>query len=210
MSGKRFNFGSMDRMNASRVLQVAALTMALSACGSDPGPQAKPATAPPPPQVQTKPAAIAADPTSKMARAVGNGKPGSAVDIKYEFLARPEVGKPLEVEVVLIPSAGVDAMDATFSGMEGVTLAGTLNASFTEVKSGEPYKHTISILPDRNGVFYITVTVNTQIGGATLARTFSIPFVVGDATGQQKPKAAPVKDASGQPVQPMKAEEGKG
>jgi hypothetical protein len=196
-------------MNASRVLQVAALSVALSACGSDPGSQAKPATAPS--QVQAKRAATAAtDPTSKMARAVGNGKPGSAVDIKYEFLARPEVGKPIEVEIVLIPSAGVDAMDATFSGMEGVTLAGTLNASFTEVKSGEPYQHRISILPDRNGVFYITVTVNTQIGGATLARTFSIPFVVGDATGQQKPKVAPAKDASGQPIQPMKAEEGKG
>jgi len=197
-------------MNASRVLQVAALaalTVTLAACGSDPEPEAKPVTAPQ--QAQAKPVARAADPTAKMARAVGNGKPGAAVEIKYEFGARPEAGRPVEVEVVLIPSAGVDAMDATFSGMEGITLAGNLTASFTEVKPGEPYSHTFSLLPEHNGVFYVTVTVNTQIGGATLGRTFSIPFVVGDAAGQQKPKVAPAKDASGQPIEPMKAEENK-
>lgn len=193
-------------MNASRVLQVVALALVsgfgLAACGSDPEPEAKAVTAAP----QPKPVvAGAADPSAKMARAVGNGKPGSAVDIKFDFKARPEVGRPVEVEVVLIPSAGVDAMDATFSGMEGITLAGTLSASFTEVKSGQPYSHTISVLPSQNGVFYVTVSVNTQIGGATLGRTFSIPFVVGETVGQRKP--APAKDANGQAIEPMKAKE---
>ena len=195
-------------MNASRVLQVVALALifggSLTACGSDPEPEGKAVT--PPSAPKPKPAVAAgADPTAKMARAVGNGKPGSAVDIKFDFKARPEAGTPVEVEVVLIPSAGVDAMDATFSGMDGITLAGTLSASFTEVKSGQPYSHTISVLPSQNGVFYVTVTVNTQIGGATLGRTFSIPFVVGETVGQRKP--APAKDANGQAIEPMKAKE---
>lgn len=112
----------------------------------------------------------------------------------------------MELEVALIPSAGVDSMEATFSGMEGITLAGNLTASFGSVKASEPYKHTLSVLPDRNGVFYVTVSVNTQIGGATLGKTFSIPFVVGSAPVQQKAKA-PEKDATGQAIQPMKAEE---
>jgi hypothetical protein len=198
----------MGRMNASRVLQVVALALVvgsgLAACGSDPEPEAKAATPPPQPKPVVA-ATAAADPTAKMARAVGNGKPGSAVDIKFDFKARPEVGRAVEVEVVLIPSAGVDAMDATFSGMDGITLAGTLSASFTDVKSGQPYSHTISVLPSQNGVFYVTVSVNTQIGGATLGRTFSIPFVVGEAVGQRKP--APAKDANGQAIEPMKAKE---
>lgn len=197
-------------MNASRVWPLVAMALVvglgLTACGSDPEPGAQAVA--PPAAPKPKPAvAAAADPTAKMARAVGNGKPGSAVDIRFDFKARPEAGKPVEVEVVLIPSAGVDAMEATFGGMDGITLAGTLAASFTEVKPGQPYSHTISVLPSQNGVFYVTVTVNTQIGGATLGRTFSIPFVVGETVGQRKP--APAKDASGQAIESMKAKEKK-
>jgi hypothetical protein len=74
------------------------------------------------------------------------------------------------------------------------------------VKSGETYKHTLSLLPDRNGVFYITVAVNTQMAGNTLGRTFSLPFVVGKTPVQEKP-AAPAVDATGQAIEPMQAEE---
>jgi hypothetical protein len=109
----------------------------------------------------------------------------------------------------LIPGLGVEAMQATFSGMEGITLAGSLEANFPEVKSGEVYEHSLSLLPDHNGVFYITVAVTTRLGGASLGRTFSIPFVVGNSAVQEKP-AAPAKDATGQPVEPMKAEESGG
>jgi hypothetical protein len=45
----------------------------------------------------------------------------------------------------------------------------------------------------------------TQIGNQNLSRTFSVPFVVGNVPAQQK--AAPQTDASGQAVQPAKAQE---
>ena len=178
----------------------------LSACGSEPEPDvaATTATPTPAPAAADKPA----DPTLRMARAVGNGKPGAAVDIKYEFVSKPSVGAPTELQVAFIPNAGVDSLDATISGMEGVTLAGTLTASFADVEPGKPYIHTISLLPDRNGVFYITVAVNTQIGGSSLGRTFSIPFVVGNPPAQKK--AEPARDASGEAIEPMKAEESTG
>lgn len=175
----------------------------LSACGSEPEPDVAAAA-----QASGSAAAaksVVEDPSAKMARAVGNGKPGAAVDIRYEFRGKPAAGAPTELEIVFIPSAGVDALDATISGMEGITVAGQLTASFTNVEAGKPYKHTLSVLPDRTGVFYITVAVNTQIGGSSLGRTFSVPFVVGSTPVQQK--AAPQKDASGQAIQPMKAEE---
>jgi len=186
-------------------LWVATLAL-LAACGSDPGPQSVATTATEQSASATAATPAKEDPTAQMARAVGNGKPGAAVDIKYEFTARPEAGKPIELQVALIPTAGVDAMDVTFSGMDGITLAGTLGASFGAVQAGEPYKHTISVLPAHNGVFYVTAAVNTQMGGASLAKTFSIPFVVGTAAVQQKP-VAPAADATGQPVEPMKAQE---
>lgn len=192
------------------VCLVAISCLLFGACGSDDATQvaqqpATPAPAAPKPAPAAKPAA--ADPTDKMARAVGNGKPGAAVEIRYEFQSKPEVGKPIQVEVAFIPNAGTDALTATFTGMEGITVAGELTAHFDKLEQGKPYKHTISLLPEAAGVYYVTVSVETQIGSSTLGRTFSIPFVVGDIQVQEKPKAPPQKDATGQAVQPMKAKE---
>jgi hypothetical protein len=172
----------------------------LGGCGSDPQPAAV-ATVPDKPASEVKPV----DPTARMARAVGDDKPGAAVSIKYDLSIKPQVGVPLEVKVVFLPSIGVEALDATFSGMEGISLSGNLNASFTGVKSGQLYEHGFTVLPERNGMFYVTVNASTRFGGSTMGRTFAIPFVVGDQSAQPKP--APQKDANGQPIQPMKATE---
>jgi hypothetical protein len=193
-------------------LSAIALTL-LSACGSeDATPQANqppaksaPVASKPP---ATKPAA--AESTEKMARAIGNGKPGASVDIRYEIQSKPEVGKPTAIEVAFIPNAGTDALTATFTGMEGITVAGQLAAHFDKLEQGKPYKHTISLLPEAAGVYYVTVSVETELGASSLSRTFSIPFVVGDLQAEQKPKAPPQKDASGQAIQPMKAKESGG
>jgi hypothetical protein len=187
----------MIRMN--RLLTCLSIVgLALAACGSEPDPGAAAATAQP---AQT----AVADPMARMARAVGNGKPGAAVQIRYDFASRPAVGTPTELQIAFVPNAGVDSLEVVVSGMDGVTLAGTLSASFTDVEPSKPYLHTISVLPDRAGVFYLTVVATTQIGNQNLSRTFSIPFVVGNVPAQQK--AAPQTDAAGEPIQPAKARE---
>jgi hypothetical protein len=187
----------MIRMNRPATL-LAITGLALAACGSEPEPGAAAATS------QSAQAAVA-DPMARMARAVGNGKPGAAVQIRYDFASRPAVGTPTDLQIAFVPNAGVDAMDIVVSAMDGVTLAGTLSASFTEVEPSKPYMHTVSVLPDRSGVFYLTVVATTQIGNQNLSRTFSIPFVVGNVPAQQK--AAPQTDAAGEPIQPAKAQE---
>lgn len=173
----------------------------LGACSSESEPEAAPAPAP------AKPAAASAsqDETMTFAKAVGDGKPGAAVTIRYEFSGKPAIGVPTELDVAFIPSAGVDSLEATLGGMDGITLAGPLTASFNSVESGKPYRHKISVLPDRTGVFYISASVNTKIGGSSLNRTFAIPFVVGQPVAQQKPE--PAKNAKGEAIQPMKAVE---
>lgn len=173
----------------------------LAACGSKPEPEAAAAT---PAPITPKPAPAPEDATVKMARAVGGGKPGAAVDIRYEFLAKPAVGTPIDLQIVLIPSAGVDAMDVTVNGMEGITVSGQLATSFANVEAGKPYKHVVSVLPQHTGVFYVSVLATSQIGGSSLARTFSIPFVVGTPSAQQKPQ--PQRDASGEAIEPMAGE----
>ena len=176
--------------------------LALAACGSEPEPEATAAKSPPKPAAQP---AAPADPTARMARAVGNGKPGAAAAIRYEFGAKPAIGTPVELQIAIIPQTGVDSMDVVVGGMEGLTLAGPLTANFPDVEPQKPYIHTLSVLPDRGGVYYLSVVVTTQIGNSGLSRTFSIPFVVGNAPAQQKP--TPQTDASGEAVQPAKAQE---
>jgi hypothetical protein len=201
------------RMTRLGICLLSIASVFLSACGSE---DATPQVAQQPAKsVDTAPKPVAsakasADPTEKMAHAVGNGKPRAAVDIRYEFQSKPEVGKPTQIEVDFIPNAGTDALTATFTGMDGITVAGHLAAHFDKLEQGKPYKHTISLLPEAAGVYYVTVSVETEISGASLSRTFSIPFVVGDVQALQKPKAPPQKDASGQAIQPMKAKESGG
>ncbi|HKE94388.1 MAG TPA: hypothetical protein VKB34_08805 [Povalibacter sp.] len=197
---------SGDRMTHLRHFFCMAVIAMLGACGSESDTGAQ-NTAPAAKTVeQPKAAAQPVDPVAQMPRAVGNGKPGAAVDIKYEFSGRPEVGKPVQLEIALIPSAGVDSLEATFSGMDGFTLTGDLTTTISNARAGEPYKHSLSVQANRSGVFYVTVSVNTQISGVTLGRTFAVPFLAGTATAVQD-KPAPATDATGQAVQPMKAQE---
>ncbi|HKS58851.1 MAG TPA: hypothetical protein VJS12_26405 [Steroidobacteraceae bacterium] len=172
--------------------------IALAACGSKPDSAAKS------PQASAR-AAAPDDPLARMARAVGNGKPGAAVEIRYEFSGKPAVGSPIEAQIAFIPHAGVDSMEIVIKGMDGVTLTGAQSANFTEVEPQKPYVHTLTVQPERSGVFYLSVVVTTQIGNQNLSRTFSVPFVVGNVPAQQKP--APQTDGSGEPVQPAKAQE---
>lgn len=174
--------------------------IALAACGSGPDPEPAAATSA---QVAAK--AAAADPIARMARAVGNGKPGAAVAIHYDFSSKPAVGTPTQLRVVFVPHAGVDSMEVVLNAMDGITVSGPLSVTFNDVEPSKPYEHSVSVLPDRNGVFYVSVVVTTQIGNSNLSRTFAIPFAVGNVPAQQKP--APQTDASGQPVQPAKAQE---
>jgi len=192
-------------MTPSRICLLLA-AIALAGCNSKSESEA-PAPAPAPTAQVQKPAVQGTDPTAKMAKAVGGGKTGAAVDLRYELDGKPAVGVSTEVAIAFIPSAGVDALEATISGMDGITVSGNLTPKFEKVEPGVPYTHAFSLLPDRSGVFYVTVVVNTQIGGSSIGRTFSIPFVVGNVAPPEKPQ--PQKDSTGQAIQPMKAAEPK-
>ena len=187
----------------AQFLLITSLAVATAACDSEPeAPADAPAAAAAPlpaPATEAPP-----DATAKMARAVGDGKPGAAVDNRYDISAKPEVGKPMEVQIAFVPRSGVEALAAVISGMDGITVAGNLKPHFDNVQAGNSYQHNFTLLPDRNGVYYVTVAVTTTLSGASIGRTFSIPFVVGNAPVQEK--AAPPKDAEGQAVEAMKAE----
>lgn len=230
MDDKTSMIGKARRSPASALLALAALAL-LAGCGGGSGSEAGSGAVPARPAANgaagstanatARGGAVASrshagldEATSRMARAVGAAKPGAAVDIRYEILSKPAVGVPVTMEIVLVPNAGVDSLDAKISGMDGVTLAGDLSMHFDKVEAGKSYRHTVSLLPDRTGIFYITVTATTQIHGQGLARTFSIPFAVGEAVAQQKAQAPAgdaarqvSRDATGEAIESMPAQE---
>ncbi|HEX7114466.1 MAG TPA: hypothetical protein VF193_05005 [Steroidobacter sp.] len=181
----------------------------LTACGSTEEPSPPPAATNPAPAAAPAPAPEPAqpeDPTAKMAKAViASGKPGAAVDIRYDFKAKPAIGTPVELEIAFVPSAPAETLEATLRGMEGLSLTGPLTATFNNVQRGEAYMHTITVLPQTSGVFYVSASVSMKTGDTSMGRTFAIPLVVGEVPAQKK--AEPMRDASGEAIEPMQAEE---
>jgi hypothetical protein len=147
------------------------------------------------------------DPTMKMARAVTTGKTGASVDLKYDFSRKPEAGVATEVKLAIIPNVAADRLSYKISGMEGLTLAGTLEGNIDKPESGKVYDHSFSLLPERSGIYYATVTIVMESGEAQMGRTFSVPLLVGNVTSAQKAASPPQKDAAGEPIESMKAEE---
>ena len=105
--------------------------LALTACGSEPDPDAAAATTP-----QSAAKAASADPMARMARAVGNGKPGAAVVIRYDFSAKPAVGTPTELQIAFIPQVGVDALDIVVSVATLVIHWGTVTGLLAATVAG--------------------------------------------------------------------------
>lgn len=176
----------------------------VAACSKEPE---QPIAAPKPKEALQRELAALKDPTTKMARAVTSGKTGAAVDMKYDMGSKPEPGVATEVKLALIPSAPADRLTYKITGMEGLTLAGSLEGSIDKPQAGKAYEHAFSLLADRTGIFYATVTVMMETAGSQMGRTFSVPLLVGAVTAEQKPTKAPPKDAKGQPIESMKAQE---
>ena len=190
-------------MTAKHCLAVLPL-LVLAACSKEPEPAI---VAPSPNAALARELAAAKDPTLKMARAVKTTKPGANVELKYEFASKPEPGVATEVKLAIIAGGSADRLTYKITGMEGLTLAGPLEGSVEQPTRGQIIDHTFSLLPDRTGIYYATVTVMTETAGSQMGRTFSVPLLVGDIEAAQKPAVRPQTDAKGQPIEPMKAEE---
>lgn len=198
-------------MAAMRVLFALCVAALIAGCGSGSDTSAPtPAAAdkPPEPAAATPTEPAKPDPTAGMANAVGTGKPGAPVSLKYDLLSKPVVGQPVEVDLAIVPTAPIALLKTSVTGMEGLSLGGT--ESITDVENpsfDEPTRFRFTVTPNENGMFYVTVMLSVTSTGAEQFRSFSIPLVVGTTATAEKPAAAPEVDASGQPIQSMPAEE---
>jgi hypothetical protein len=151
--------------------------------------------------------ASAAEKQSRLADAVVDSKTTAPVDMKYDLLARPELGVPFEVELTFAPRLPADAIEVEINEAPGLTIVGEKAAKFAPVEAGQTYTSKVLVRGDKPGLYYVGVVAKMQTQVQTETRAFAVPVVIGNPVAAQKPAVA--KDATGQAVQPMRAEEPK-
>jgi len=158
-----------------------------------------PAAAAPPASVDEK--------HSRLASAVVDSKTTAPVDMKYDVLSKPALGQPFEVEMTFDTRLSADSLEIEITEAPGLTIVGAKTASFAPVEGGQSYSSKVLVQGDNPGLYYIGVVAKMSTKVQTESRAFAIPVVIGDPPSAQK--AAPAKDATGQAVQSIPAQEPK-
>lgn len=197
----------------TRSLLLIALAALATACGGKDEETA--ASGEPPPAKEQAAAADDATPSAapagdgSMANAVVTGKTAAAVDLKYDVLAKPDVGQPFEIELEFVPRAPADALQVEITGMEGLTVVSGGTLAFDNVQAGESYTGKVLVQADAAGLYYIGLVAKMSSEIQAEVRSFSVPVVVGTVPAAMQ-KSAPEVDAAGQPVESMPAVESGG
>jgi len=195
-----------------RACALTALASLAVACGGGDGnsaaDKAAPADAAGTASKQAAAAAAKAAADDGLANAVAVGKTAAAVDLKYNLGARPALGQPFELELVLLPRMAADTLEVQATGMPGLVVAGGAEAKFNQVVADEKYAAKVLLQVTEPGLYYVGVTAKLVNKVQTDARTFSVPVVVGQLPAVEKPAPAAVgANAGGEAVEATKAVE---
>jgi hypothetical protein len=140
---------------------------------------------------QTKPEAQK-DPLADMVSAVSASKTSAPVELKFALHERPQVGKPIVVEVAVLPVSDLDRVAANFQAGAGLELrSGAQMAVVTKPATGVALSHRLTIVPQRDGIFFVSATVLADSPEQSIARTFSIPIIAGQASPSPEAAASP-------------------
>lgn len=159
---------------------------------------------------KTAPAAPPANADEKHARlaaAVVDSKTTAPVDMQYDLLAKPELGQPFEVEMTFSARLPADKLEVEITEAPGLTIVGEKTAAFAPIEGGQSYSSKVLVQGDNPGLYYIGVIAKMSTRVQSESRAFAIPVVIGDPPSVQK--ATPAKDATGQAVQSVPAQEPK-
>ena len=121
-----------------------------------------------------------------------SGKPGAPVELKFDLASRPELGKPLQVTVVVVPlGEGITQLRVVFQSNEAVEVqAGSEMAVQNRPAVGVAVSHSVTVVPRRDGVFYLGAVALVEGPGGSVARSFAIPIIVGDPVEAERAVAA--------------------
>jgi hypothetical protein len=179
-------------MSLTARVGVALLACALAAgCDDAPAPKAAPTQG----GASAKPASKEAQLPANMVAAVSAGKSAAMISVHFALVAVPTVGKPLPVDIAIVPHRPFTSVRAFFEAPDAVIMAtGDVFAPQTDVKAETVIAHKVLLQPTQEGVFLVTAAVETEGEDGTVTRIYSIPVIVHPAT--ETPAAPTVKPAA--------------
>lgn len=164
-----------------KLLPVLVVGVALTAAGC--GSKATPGTT----QAKSAPVKKAATPAESLSPylvgAVTTGKNGATMlHVKFELGARPEVGDPVDVDLVLVPAVdNIERIAGTIQSDEGLEIVSGATIDPAEKPVfGVPIHRTLKVRAKRDGIFTLSAQLAVDSGGQTLGPVYSMPLIAGN------------------------------
>ena len=132
-------------------------------------------------------------PADNLVTALGIAKStGVPVQVKFDLRERPEVGQPVEVDLVIVPkSTAVDRIAGKVEADEGLELLdGAQIAASERPAEGAEIHHPLKVRAKRDGIFTFSALLTVDAGGQTLTESFTMPLIAGTGMSDQPAKAA--------------------
>jgi hypothetical protein len=172
-------FGDHSSMNTARAL-ILCTVAAIGACHRDTG---APQPAPRAPRVNVpvvaKKGPGAEELTAGMVEAANQGKSQLPVKLKFDLRERPAIGRPLDIDVAVMPQIDAISGDIQVAGGDGLTVATDANqVELPALEAGHVYRQGVKVTPTAAGVLLLGVTVSLKHDDQTDSRAFSIPLIV--------------------------------
>jgi len=112
--------------------------------------------------------------------AVAGDKSAVPVEVQFQLHARPEVGKPVELDVQVTPTAPLVRLVTSFHAEDGLAIEqGGAASEADRPAPGVPVSRALTVIAQHDGIFYVSATVLVDLGADSVARTFTIPVIAG-------------------------------
>jgi len=128
-----------------------------------------------------------------MVSAVGTVRSTPAVDMKFSLLQHPDLGQPVELDVVVIPGNPLpENLTVSFQGGEGLDIVdGAQSEAVDKPVAGAPIRYVVKLVPKRDGIFTVTAAVTEDKANVTSTRLFAIPVIAGAGLSDAAAAASP-------------------
>ena len=125
---------------------------------------------------------------ANMVSAVSAGDGAGPVDVKFELMQRPEVGKPVDISLALVPTASLERLYAQFQAGDGLEIVkGGEMGQLVRPAAGAAIAHLLTVIPRRDGIFTILAVVLTDTATESVSRNFSIPVIASYVESPENP-----------------------
>lgn len=119
----------------------------------------------------------------EMVAAVGSDKGGLPIEVHFALRQRPEVGRPVELDIEVTPLGPIGRLVTSFHAEDGLAIEkGGSPEESDRPEPGVPLSRSLTIVAQRDGIFYVNATVLVDSGADSVARTFTIPVIAGEGT----------------------------